>query len=117
MQPPQGQTHLGHKVLLVCASQDVGLGPAQFTLREVGVHLVSIKVSIVGLAVGIVEPQDLFLGQDAGTMRLDGGPVQGGLSVQEENVSIFHMPAHLGAEWRVGGEQSNFSITATLARG
>lgn len=102
MEPPQGQTYLGNEVLLIRAGQDVGLGPAQFTLREVGVHLVSIKVGVVGLAVGIVEPQDFLLGQDAGAMRLDGGPVQGGLSVQEENVPILHVPAYLGAQERTG---------------
>ena len=95
MEQPQGQTYLGNKVLLIGAGQDVGLGPAQFTLGKVGVHLISIEVGVVGLAVGIVEPQDFLLGEDAGAMRLDGGPVQGGLPVQEENVPVLHMPAHL----------------------
>lgn len=82
MEQPQGQTYLGNKVLLIRAGQDVGLGPAQFTLGEVGVHLISIKVGVIGLAVGIVEPEDFLFGQDAGVVRLDGGSVQGGLSVQ-----------------------------------
>ena len=102
MERPQGQTHLGNKVLLIGAGQDVGLGPAQFTLGEVGIHLVSVEVGVVGLAVGVVEPQDFLFREDAGAMRLDGGPVQGGLPVQEENVPILHMPAHLRAEQRTG---------------
>lgn len=53
---PQSETYLGNKVLLICAGQDIGFSPAQLTLGEVGVHLISIKVSIVGFAVGIVEP-------------------------------------------------------------
>lgn len=79
---PQGQTYLGNKVLLIGAGQDVGLGPAQLTLGEMGIHLVSIKVGIIGLAVGIVEPQHFLFRQDAGTVGLDGGSVQCGLSVQ-----------------------------------
>lgn len=53
---PEVQTYFGNKVLLIRAGQDVGLGSAQFTLGEMGIHLVSIKVSIIGLAVSIVEP-------------------------------------------------------------
>lgn len=102
MEQPQGQTYLGNKVLLIGAGQDVGLGPAQFTLGEVGVHLISIEVGVVGLAVGVVESQDFLLGEDTGAMRLDGGPVQGGLPVQEENVPVLHMPAHLRAKQRTG---------------
>lgn len=97
-----GQTDLGNEVLLIRAGQNVGLSPAQFTLGEVGVHLVSIKVGVIGLAVGIVEPQDFLFGQDTGVVCLDGGPVQSGLSVQEQDVPILHVPAHLGAEWRMG---------------
>lgn len=51
--------HLGDEVLLVGADQRVGLGSAQFGLREVGVHLVAVKVGVVRLAVGVVKPQDL----------------------------------------------------------
>lgn len=89
-------TDLGNEILLVSAGQDIGFSSAQLALGEVGIHLVSIEVSIVGLAVGIVKAQDFFLRQNVGTVGLDGGPVQGGLSVQEENVPILHMPAHLG---------------------
>lgn len=79
---PQGQTYLGNKVLLIGAGQDVGLRPAQLTLGEMGIHLISIKVGIIGLAVGIVESQHFLFRQDAGVVGLDGGSVQGGLSVQ-----------------------------------
>lgn len=79
---PQGQTYLGNKVLLIGAGQDVGLCPAQLTLGEMGIHLISIKVGIIGLAVGIVESQHFLFRQDAGVVGLDGGSVQGGLSVQ-----------------------------------
>lgn len=33
-----------------------------------------------------------------GTVGLDGGSVQGRLSVQQENVPILHVPAHLGTQ-------------------
>lgn len=38
-------------------------------------------------------------------MCLDGGFVQGGLSVQEENVPVLHMPAHLGQGREQKGDQ------------
>lgn len=113
---PQGQTYLGNKVLLICAGQDVGLGPAQFTLGEVGIHLVSIKVSIIGLAVGVVEPEDFLSGQDAGAVRLDGRSVQGGLSVQQENVPVLHVPAHLGQSVGQTVISGNFNIITTIPR-
>lgn len=50
-----GQTYLGNKILLISAGQDIGFSSAQLTLGEVGVHLIPIKVSIVGFAVGIVK--------------------------------------------------------------
>ena len=46
MEQPQGQTYLGNKVLLIGAGQDVGLGPAQFTLGEVGLHTVCLDINI-----------------------------------------------------------------------
>lgn len=108
------QTYLGNKVLLVGAGQDIGLGPAQFTLGEVGIHLVSIKVGVIGLAVGIVEPKDFLLGQDAGVVRLDGRSVQGGLSVQQENVPVLHVPAHLGQSVGQTVIGSNVNIITTI---
>jgi len=52
-------TNLWDEVLLVRAEQRVGLRSGQLTLREVRVHFIAIKVSIVRLAVGVVEPQYL----------------------------------------------------------
>ena len=44
----------------------VGLGACQLVLREMSVHLVAIKVSIVALAVGIMESHCLFSREDTG---------------------------------------------------
>lgn len=77
-----------------------------------GIHLVSIEVSIIRLAVGIVEPQDFLFRQDAGKVCLDRGSVQGGLSIQQEDVPILHMPAHLQAEQRKGG----WSVTTSASQ-
>lgn len=55
----QTQTHLGYEVLLVGAHQRVGLGSGQLTLGEMCVHFVPVEIGVVGLAVGVVEPQDL----------------------------------------------------------
>lgn len=55
----QTKTHLGYEVLLVGAHQRVGLGSGQFTLGEMCVHFVPVEIGVVGLAVGVVEPQDL----------------------------------------------------------
>lgn len=103
MEWPQGQTYLGNKVLLIGAGQDVGLGsPAQFTLGEVGVHLVSIEVGVVGLAVGVVGRRTL-LRRDAGAVRLGWRACPPGWAAgSRENVPVLHMPAHLWAEQRKG---------------
>lgn len=87
--------HLGHQVLLVGADERVGLGAAQLALGEVGVHLVSVEVGVVGLAVGVVEPQHLLPGQDARRVGLDGRPVQRGLTVQQQHVAVLDVPVYL----------------------
>lgn len=51
--------HLWYQVLLVGADQRVGLGSGQLTLGEVCVHFVAVEIGVVGLAVGVVEPQHL----------------------------------------------------------
>lgn len=51
--------YLGHQVLFISADQHVGLCPAQLTLGKVGVHLIAVKICVVGFAVGVVEPQHL----------------------------------------------------------
>lgn len=81
--------------MLISGGQGVGFCPAQLALREMGVHLIPIKVSIVSLAVGVVQPQHLLPGQDAGTVGLDGGSVKGGLAVQQQHIPVLDVPAHL----------------------
>lgn len=88
-------TCLWHQVLFIGDGQGVGLCPAQLTLWEVGVHFIPVEVSVVSLAVGVVQPEHLLGGQDAGAVRLDGRSVQRGLPVQQQHVAIPDVPTHL----------------------
>ena len=49
----------------------VGLTPGDLVLWKVGVHFVSVKIRIVGLANGVVEPHHFLALQDSGPMRHD----------------------------------------------
>ena len=82
------------------------------------VHLVSIKVCVVALAVGVVQSHGLLPRQNTGLrgggqacqcggcgsrgvgavadlVRHDGGLMEGGLSVHEQHVPILEVPEHL----------------------
>lgn len=60
-----------------------------------GVHFIPVEVGVVGLAVGVVQPQHLLPGQDPRAVGLDGGSVQGGLPVQQQHVPVLNVPTHL----------------------
>lgn len=60
-----------------------------------GIHFIPIEVSIVSLAVGVVQPQHLVPGQDAGAVSLDGRSVQRGLAVQQQHIPVLYVPTHL----------------------
>lgn len=55
------------------------------------VHLVSIKVCIVGIAIGIVHADSLFASQDLGSMTHHTGFVERRLSVEDEDVAIIEV--------------------------
>ena len=61
----------------------IGLTSSLVALRQVDIHLVSIKVSIVRAAVSVVHANGLLLWQDLGQMRHHGRLVQGWLAVYE----------------------------------
>ena len=61
-------THL-NSVLL---TNVVGFWSTQFVLREVCVHLVAVKVSVVGLAVGVVQSEGLLPRQHSHLLSTNG---------------------------------------------
>lgn len=89
------RTHFRHQVLVVRAHERVGLGSAQLALREVSVHLVSVKVGVVGLAVSVMQAEHFLSGQDASAVGLDRRSVQSGLTVQQQHIPILDVPIHL----------------------
>ena len=56
----QGRSILGNKVLLADVGNVVGLRSCNLVLREVSVHLVSVEVSVVGLAARVMKTHDTF---------------------------------------------------------
>jgi hypothetical protein len=54
----QGRSVLGDKVLLADVGNIVGLRSRNLVLREVSVHLVSVEVSVVGLATCVMKTHD-----------------------------------------------------------
>ena len=60
------------------------------------IHLVSVKICIVGLAVGIVQPHHLLSFQHSCSVRHDAWPVQGGLSVEKHCVPVFEVSFCIG---------------------
>ncbi len=84
---------LGHQVLLANVGDELGLAPGLVVLREVDVHLVAVEVGVVGLAVGVVEAERVpGRREDADLVRHDGGAVERGLTVDEDDVAARHVP-------------------------
>lgn len=66
----------------------VSFGGCLVTLRKVNVHLVAVKVRIVGAAVGVVQAQGLLFGQDARQVSHYRRLVQSWLPIDQQNVAI-----------------------------
>jgi hypothetical protein len=64
-----------------------GFCPGFFCLRDVEVHFVAVKVGVVGFADALVEAEGA-VGTDFYAVREDGESVEGGLTVEEDNVAI-----------------------------
>ncbi len=58
------------------------------------VHLISIEISIVGVAVSIVHSQSVLVLQDNDSVGHDAGPVESGLAIHEHVVTIAEMPVN-----------------------
>ena len=74
-------------------------------LQRVQVHLVAVKVRVVGRRARQVEPEGAPR-HDAHAVAHDGGPVQRGLAVEEDLVAVLEGPLHLPARLQtqvVGG--------------
>lgn len=73
-------------VLVVIERDVVGFRPADHILDKVKIHLVSVKVCIVGFAVGIVEPDSLLVGQDAHYVAHNGRLMKTWLAVKKHYI-------------------------------
>ena len=63
-------------------------------LRKVCIHFITIKVSIVGFAVAVVQPHDLLPLEDPRLVSHNAGLVQGRLSVEQHGVTVLQMSVH-----------------------
>lgn len=83
-----------HEVLIVRVGDQVRLGARELVLRKVDVHLVAVKVGVVGVAVCIVKTQRALAGQHARNVRHHRRLVQRRLPVHEKNIAVAEVPKH-----------------------
>ena len=55
------------------------------------VHLIAVEVSIVSIAVGVMHPDGLLLGQNASDMRHDRRLMQSWLPIHQQHVAVSEM--------------------------
>ena len=67
--------------------EQAGLGPGFFSLWNMEVHLITVKVSVVGRTDGRVEPEGLVR-EDSDAVCHDGHSVEARLPVEEHNIAI-----------------------------
>ena len=84
----EGLSTCGHAVLLVSGHQTVCFCDRLVALRQVNVHLIAVKISVVGVAVGVVHSDCLLLWQYATSMSHDTGLVQGGLPIHKQWIVV-----------------------------
>ncbi|GIX62912.1 secretin receptor [Babesia caballi] len=101
-QPPQRLAVLRHGELAVGVGDELGLGLRQRVLRQVQVHLVSVEVRVVGVAVHVVEPEDLLVRQHLHEVPHDPGLVQRRLPVHQHHVAVQDVPVHHARQAAVG---------------
>mmetsp|Transcript_8719 Transcript_8719/g.32186 ORF Transcript_8719/g.32186 Transcript_8719/m.32186 type:complete len:242 (-) Transcript_8719:1796-2521(-) len=83
-------------VLQRSMSQELHLCPGELISREMNIHLITIKVGIVGFAVGIMETNDLLIWNWTYTnlVRHETRSVESWLSVEQAIVTIDNMTIH-----------------------
>ena len=84
-----------HKVLIVRIGNVVAFSAGHLALREVHVHLVTVKVCIVRVAVRIVHADRPLTLQHTRTMRHHGRLVQRRLAIHHENIARAQVAQHL----------------------
>mmetsp|Transcript_3040 Transcript_3040/g.7214 ORF Transcript_3040/g.7214 Transcript_3040/m.7214 type:complete len:448 (+) Transcript_3040:1493-2836(+) len=94
-QPAHGGAVGGDKVVVVVLDDDSRLRAPQLVLREMHVDLITVEVGVVGLAVGIVEPDHPLPLVHPHLMRHKRHLVQGRLAVDQHKVPVDQMPPHL----------------------
>ena len=71
--------------------QFISLGNGLVALRQMDVHLITIKIGIVSVAVSIMHPDRLLLGQNSAPMSHDTWLVKSRLSVDKKRVIVGKM--------------------------
>ena len=94
-QTSQRVTGSSRKVLMVGVGDAECLGAGDFVLREVHVHLVTVEIGVVGVAVGVVHAQCLLSWQYSGAVTHHGRLVECGLTVHDDNVAVVQVAVDL----------------------
>ena len=102
-QSSQWTTVRGHQVLLGGAGNGVCFSSCLLVLVKVQVHFVTVKVSVVGVAIGVVHAEGLFVGEHAHPMGHHGWLVEGWLAVHEDNITVHDVTMNFGDGSARGG--------------
>jgi len=111
----------GHEVLVVGVGNEIGLSTGDLVLGEMHVHLITIKISIVGVAIGVVHTQRLLAGENTRNVSHHGRLVECGLAVHDHNVAILDVTKDLLADYGtvscgLGGEELVAQRSSSLER-
>ena len=69
--------------------------PRNLSLREMHVHLVSVEISVVCIAVGIVHSNCFLAWQDSCSVAHYGGLVKSWLTIHQNYITVGQMSMHL----------------------
>jgi uncharacterized membrane protein len=67
------------------------LAACLIALAEMQVHLIAIKISVIGITVRIVHADGLLLRKNTGYVGHDGWLMEGWLSVHKQHIPICHV--------------------------
>ncbi len=85
----------GGDELVIRVGNVVSLHTRNVILREMQVHFIPIKVSVVSATIGVMHADRALPGQHAGLVRHHRRLVQGGLTIHEQDITSLQMPEHL----------------------
>ncbi|KAI3487069.1 hypothetical protein L1887_49105 [Cichorium endivia] len=85
----------GREVLVVGVGDVVALCTGSLRLRKMHVHLVTVEIGVVRVAVCVVHADRLLADEDAGLVGHHRGTMQRGLSVEQKDIAVAQMTQHL----------------------